>query len=282
MTDKRVKVSSKFPEGYGDLAIQSSDDVVCYFPGPILTHTSTVFRDMFEMPKPGTEEGSSEPLVKITEPVKILEAFLAHLDPNTLTPSIHPGTIKGLLIMADKYQVTKIIRWFEQQATHSRANSETVIVDLPFVLSHPIICLSVAKQFNFQHIVRVAFRELSGCSAKAFQSYMLKLDPIMVFFLYQFRNLRIERYQAYVTRFTDLRGKGCGDCSGVRADWIRKIMLTIQDTPTWPKFKEAFDQGLKNPCEECKNHWSLAFVKRLPVWERKSREEESKLPDWPF
>jgi hypothetical protein len=208
MTDKQVRVSSKFPEGYGDLAIQSSDDVVCYFPGPILTHTSTVFRDMFEMPKPGTEEGSSESLVNITEPVKILEAFLAHLDPSTLTPSIDPDTIKGLLFMADKYQVTKIIHWFEQEVMHFRANSEAEIVDRPFALAHPIICLSVARQFNFQHIGKIAFRELSGCSSKVFQSYILKLDPVMLYFLYQYRNHRIARYRACVTRLTDLRGIG--------------------------------------------------------------------------
>jgi hypothetical protein len=279
MTDTPLKVSSKFPEGYGSLAIQSCDDVVCYFPGPILTHTSTVFRDMFEMPKPGAEASSSNYLVKITEPITILEAFLAHLDPNALTPSIDPETIKDLLCMADKYQVTKILLWFEQEARVRRTVLEAETVGSPFVITHPITCLSVASLFNFQHIGRIALRELSGCSSKIFLSCILQLNPVTLHFLYRLRNRRIARYQAYVAILTELRGEGCKYCTVLRPEWIRKFVLILQDTPTWAKFKEALNRGLEMPCGNC---WSAVFVDKIPVWEKKIRQEDSKLPDWPL
>jgi hypothetical protein len=65
-------------------------------------------------------------------------------------------------------------------------------------------------------------------------------------------------------------------------NWIRRIMLTIQDTPTWPKFKEAFGRGLLKPCGECENHWSAAFVEHILEWEIELHQEDSKLPNWPF
>jgi hypothetical protein len=282
MTDTPLKVSSKFPEGYGNLAIQSCDDVVCYFPGPILTHTSTVFRDMFKMPKPEAEASSPNSLMKITEPIEILEAFLAHLDPNALTPSIDPDTIKDLLCMADKYQVAKILLWFEQEARLRRSDSEAETVSSPFVITHPIVCLSVATRFNFQHIGRIALRDLSGCSSKVFLNCILKLNPGMLYFLYQLRNRRIARYQKYVARLTELRREGCEYCTGLRAEWIRRFVLTIQDTPTWAKFKETFNDGLTTPCRRYDTCWSVAFVDKVPVWEKEIRQEDSKLPDWPL
>lgn len=282
MTDKPVKVSSKFPEGYGNLAIQSSDDVVCYFPGPLLTHTSTVFRDMFEMPKPGAEASSSDSHVKITEPVKILETFLTHLDPNVLTPSINPATIKDLLCMADKYQATKILRWFKQEARVRRSDSEAKTVGAPFMITHPIICLSVATQFNFQHIGRIALRELSTCSTEGFLTCILEVAPVMLHFLYQLRNLRISQYQAYVATLTQLRGEGCENCTASRAEWIRKIMLTIQDTPTWDKFKVALIAVLKAPCRPCNKYWTSVLAAKLPVWEKEIHQEDANFPDWPL
>lgn len=90
-----LKISSHFPKGYGDLAIQSSDDVVCYFPGPILGHMSEVFRDMLSLG--GSNECNKVP-IKVTEPIAILELFLTHVDPIQLPPAIDPFTIEVSLI----------------------------------------------------------------------------------------------------------------------------------------------------------------------------------------
>jgi hypothetical protein len=232
---------------------------------------------MFEMPGP-----KEEALVKITEPIQILEAFLAHLDPNALTPLIDPDTIKDLLCMADKYQVTKILLWFKQEARLRRSDLEAKTVGAPFVITHPILCLSIATRFNFKHIGRIALRELSTCSSKVFLNCIAELNPLMLHFLYQLRNRRIALYQVYVAKLTEISEAGCVYCSGSRAEWIRRFVLSMQDTPTWAKFKEAFSRGTKIPCRRCGTCWSLVFADKVPVWEKEARQEDSKLPDWPL
>jgi hypothetical protein len=74
MSSTQPTISSKFPEGYGDFAIQSSDNSICYFPSQVLSHVSSVFRDMLTVATP--DEGR-KPL-QIDEPVQDLENFLTH------------------------------------------------------------------------------------------------------------------------------------------------------------------------------------------------------------
>jgi hypothetical protein len=282
MTDTPLKVSSKFPEGYGNLAIQSSDDIVCYFPGPILIHTSIVFRDMFEMP--GSE--SKEAPVKVTEPIKILELFLTHLDPDKLSPPIDSATIVDLLCMADKYQVTKIVRWFKQEARLRHSELEADTGDDPFVITYPIICLSIATRFNLEHIGRIALRELSSCSTEVFLKCILLLDPVILHRLYQLRDKRAARYQAYVSTLTDhtatMRGKGCEYCTGKRAEWIQYMTMAVQHTPKWSRFKEAFHKGRYWRCVPCKISWTQCFSDRITLLEEAAQKEECELPDWPL
>jgi len=104
MPKSTLKVSERFTEEYGDFALQSSDKVVCYFPRHILSHVSPVFRDMFNQGIPASQ------FVQLTEPSIMVELFLAHLDPNALTPHIDPETIAGLMVMAHKYQTNIILR----------------------------------------------------------------------------------------------------------------------------------------------------------------------------
>jgi hypothetical protein len=69
----------EIPEGYGDFAIQSSDNGICYFPSQVLSHVSSVFHDMLAVATP--DEGRI--FVQIDESLQDLENFLTHIDPNT-------------------------------------------------------------------------------------------------------------------------------------------------------------------------------------------------------
>lgn len=158
MTSVQPTVSSKFPEGYGDFGIQSSDKAICYFPSQVLSHVSSVFRDMLNV---ATSDEGKKP-VPIDESIQDLEVFLKHIDPNTFFVSIDPNNIRQLLKMADKYHVGRILQWFEHESTISRASSLHTIVQEPFTTTHPRLALELAIQFDFKDTGRIALRELAG------------------------------------------------------------------------------------------------------------------------
>ena len=110
MPKSTPKVSERFPEEYGDFALQSSDEVVCYFPRHFLSHASPVFRDMFNVNNYSDQQKPAPQSVQLTESSITVELFLTHLDPNALTPHIDPETIAGLMVMAHKYQTNIILR----------------------------------------------------------------------------------------------------------------------------------------------------------------------------
>jgi hypothetical protein len=274
-----LKISSKFPEGYGDFSIQSSDDVVYYFPGAILSYISCVFRDMFKSAGSDERAKASETPLKITEPIAILEVFLTHLDPEQLTPLIDPDTIEGLLQMADKYQTSKILRWFEREASMVHGNIDSP--GKPFMIAHPLITSSLACRFDLENIGRAALRELSGCAAQMVYDHTTYLDPRIYRELYVLRKRRVDRYVDWIRTLSGWTGEdlGCGHCTNHRGRWIWRMMRDVQNAPTWVTFTAAYEVGRGKKCSTC---GSICFDKFILGWKGEAEVNEAILPEWPL
>ncbi len=104
MSASRPKVSGRFLEGYGDFALQSGDEVVCYFPRHILSHVFPVFRDMSDIKNYSDQQRN----------LYRSRSRASHLDPNVLTPHTDPETIGGLMI----------IRGFEHEILMQRTKND--------------------------------------------------------------------------------------------------------------------------------------------------------------
>jgi len=77
--------------------------------------------------------------------------------------------------MADTYQIKKILRWFELEAGVMYGNIDSP--GEPFIMTHTLICLSLACRFDLENLGRVALRELSGCAAQIVYDHTKYLDP---------------------------------------------------------------------------------------------------------
>ena len=124
MSLDKLTVSSKFPEGYGDFAIKSGDGVICYFQKQLLSLTSIVFNDIFTISDASQGE-SSDGASRQVDVVENVESFPTLIDPRLSNPPIDRDTIHDLLQMADKYQTSSILQWFEQEALVEHVNHAT-------------------------------------------------------------------------------------------------------------------------------------------------------------
>jgi hypothetical protein len=294
-------VSTKFPEGYGDFVLRSQDGVLCSFPSTILRHASCVFKDMLAL---GPEEGSTSTTVApvdVTESINTLELFLTHLDPNDIPPPIDPNTIEGLLQAAHKYQTSKILRWFEVEATVTRKNEATRTSHNALVISHPMLTLALAVQFDLVETIRIALREISGCHSNILsentQQFTFPLYPAVL----RLREQRLIRYENWIgvlansetseivellfmekprSKVTRDVPKFCMLCTAKRSEWILGMMKAVKQRPQWKSFIAAYD--VEHRCGQCDRSWNDYFRSQLWDWSQEAKREEDKLPDWPM
>lgn len=97
-TEMTIVTSERFPEGYGDFVLQSSDGVQFHVPKYIMSHSSPVFKDMFSLCEPG--ENSTDPL-PLPHESTTLDLFLCHIDPCQSKPQFNIDNVANLLEMAE-------------------------------------------------------------------------------------------------------------------------------------------------------------------------------------
>jgi hypothetical protein len=192
--------STKFPPGYGDFALQSNDNVVCYFPRYLLEYMSPVFKDMFSLPEPNTShpmgKSPTPPPLKLTENSAVIEALLEHIDPKSKRGlPIKPDVILELLEAAQKYQISTITKWFVGHVGLPQIDdsSETPVFLESFTVTHPQLTLTCALRFDFPSIGKTALRELAGCPASIIQLESEDLPSRVYKYQCQLREVRIER-----------------------------------------------------------------------------------------
>lgn len=304
MNKTSPKISAKFPEGYGDFAIRSSDGVVCYFPKYTLIHASSVFRDMLEL----GSTSSPKLVVDVEEPATVLEDFLIHLSSGPIHPIDH-STIEQLLRMSDKYQVDSIMEWFEKEAVCQRRNQITSTIDEAFLIRFPLLTLSLAIRYNLISTIKGAFREVAYSDVDVLLQCPDSLGISVFQELCQKRSQQIERYMTWIEFMADhgplqnRRMTGvihssprvndrsplvnrdgsdlmtCVHCTGLKAKWLIQMGRAVQKCPKWTSFINVFEEP--RSCGKCHQKWDQYFRPYIRDWEKEALREEKKLPNWP-
>lgn len=304
MDKKELTVSSKFPEGCGDFAIESCDGVVCYFPRQVLILTSESFSDMFNISEEGNTKQIDKARVSVEEKSEDLELFLTHLDPRVLTPTIGPHTIEPLLQMAHKYRADSIMRWFEREVVLLHVNRSTLESWESLLITHPMEVLQMAIRFGLEGTIGVALKEVSGCHRDHVTKKARHLDFPLYLEVCRLRQVRLQRYQGLIdvlskqrittiqnkvpsyshssrylpTTLDDSDIKVCMKCATKRGSWVLAIERAVQEAPRWSTFIHTYEDSSK--CEGCELSWPAHFRQEIAGWKKIVEKEEAVIPVW--
>ncbi|PVG00429.1 hypothetical protein CPB86DRAFT_755104 [Serendipita vermifera] len=304
------KESERFPRTYGDLGMQCHDGVTCYFPKHLLTYMSPVFKDMIEISSPDApSDPNSDHSLRLTETSTVLEAFLEHLDPNTVTLTIDEQTIEGILEASRKYQVDKVMRWFEVEVISLRSAPPDPAAATSLLTTNPLLVLHLADVYGLTQTAKQACRFLAGCQGSLLKKGDINLRLVVYLHVRKLRETRVTRYEGYLDqlakrrrkyskeRYRELRDENgpdfgrnvyedgvinpCLGCIAERASWVLGIRKAIAKSPNWNTFQTAY-QTRSAFCPTCKVSWSDYFGRYVEDWEKDSGIKEKELPDWPF
>jgi hypothetical protein len=291
MDQSTLRDSTKYPPGYGDFALQCSDNIVCYFPRHLLEYMSPVFKDMFSLAAEAIDSHSrtqsSQPPLKLTESSAVIEALLEHIDPKSkrVLP-IYPDIILGLLDAAQKYQISTVIEWFaEQGCLHHEETTSGEVVG-PFTSTHPALALECALQFELPHIGKLALRELASAPSSKIQLGGTDLPSRVYKHQCHLREARVKRYRGYISQISAalnvkcLSGKPCSKCLGILCIWVLTMERAVVDRPGWQSFLEAYETG--GACGRCGLKARDHFPEYPQKWEQEAKKAEDELPEWPF
>jgi len=289
-------VSTIFPEGYGDFVLRSQDKVLCYFPSAILGHASCVFKDMLSLGPKEVSTSTTVAPVDVAESINTLELFLTHLDLNRVPPPINPNTIEDLLRAAHKYQTNRILHWFEAEATVNREHVATRTSNEALVISHPMLTLALAVQFDLVDTIPIALRELSGCNSHMLSANTQNITLPLYLAVLQLRERRLDRYEGWIRVLAketpskmavvyDAFGREvvesvCMLCTAKRSEWILGMMKAVKQSPQWKSFIAAYEVGHR--CDNCDRSWNDYFRSHLKIWIDEAKRDEDTLPDWPM
>lgn len=107
-----------------DIILRSSDKVDFLVYKVILSKASSVFKNMFSLPQPGTHiKQDSRPIIDVAENGKVLAALLSVIYPGTLTmvDSLSLNDLLATLAAADKYDMAIASRRLLIESTNSKA-----------------------------------------------------------------------------------------------------------------------------------------------------------------
>ncbi|KAG8812596.1 hypothetical protein FRC17_001950 [Serendipita sp. 399] len=196
-----TKVSERFPEGYGDVSLQSSDGVICYFPKSVLSYASEYLRGIFHPPpSPDEDDLFRKTIVNpqvVAERAEILEPLLDYIDPKTVSPPLDPKTISDIMEAARKYDIPVIFHWFQREVNlryHDFKSGRTIE---PFLLCNPLITLSIAAKHNLETIGKLAIAELLGCRSEHLDSTNVGVPIEILDRIRKSRKARIKGYMVW-------------------------------------------------------------------------------------
>ncbi|CAG7850761.1 SubName: Full=Uncharacterized protein {ECO:0000313/EMBL:CCA78026.1} [Serendipita indica DSM 11827] len=160
---EQTRRSDEFPQGYGDVELISSDKVIFSFHRYLLCHCSPIFKDMFVVGTSKSPTNDSIPYVILSEDSATLDALLRFFDPEKEPLPMNNETIVGLLEAARKYQVPRVMKWWEREMQIDLVATQKA------KLQHPMLCLVLADRYGVRNVARVAARELIKAPADELQ-----------------------------------------------------------------------------------------------------------------
>ncbi|KIM30607.1 hypothetical protein M408DRAFT_328149 [Serendipita vermifera MAFF 305830] len=245
--------SPRFGEGYGDIVLQSSDNVRFHFPKVLLEYASPFFKDLFSIGSHAENAGNvnnSQPLI-MEENSVALDSLLQWIDPRQSIPEISRETIWSVLRVAHKYQVEKFISYIAATISQDSACACTTRTQSRGLLaSDPMLILSLAEQYQLPDIARLALRQLTADPLEKLLAGNAIISHKLWTHLLYLRKQRTDWFLAYIDRFTSStpqnRRDVCSQCFSCLMEWTKRVHVA----PSWQSIQQNASQMTPN-CPNC-------------------------------
>jgi hypothetical protein len=260
-----LRISKDFPEGYGDILLQSSDAENFHFPSFLLAYSSPVFKDMFELaPKANKDVGEQTQEQKRRDPIVLSEdavtirGFLLHIDPLKIPLPIRKGTIKPLLEAARKYQLSTVLQWFEREVEKAVNTTRVASQERkPLIEQDPLFVLSLATEYGAQELIpKAILAAVNGAPMKEGDI----LDDQQYRLIHSLRQKRVEKYLSNIDRVArvELAELSKCACGATYSGWLIDVTKVILKEPLW----ESFEASIKSH-DKCLAKWSILFTRDM-------------------
>ncbi|KAG8812595.1 hypothetical protein FRC17_001949 [Serendipita sp. 399] len=285
-SSSKKKTSERFPAGYGDFVLKSSDGVVFHFSRSILAYMSDFFRGMFELPATEKNQGTARKPLVLTETAAAIEVFLQQIDPKNPTPTIDHDTVIELLEMARKYQVQTIFDRFQimMRREHDQYTG--------LLFSRPLAVLYIAMQHDLEMVGKWALQELMQCSSRRIENDEVEIPAKTFQYIHRLRRERLRKLQAYIDVITKSNTTvdppsvtTCARCSTLRSELLLHLERSIEKNPNWSTFNGICILAPDKKCPQCRKvKPGLIDVPKSQYaqWAKEMRDLEESLPPWPI
>jgi hypothetical protein len=252
--------SSIFPPGYGEFTFKSCDNVIFHFPRFLLSHSSPIFRDMYEVADSGGED-----VLKLAEDCETLEYLLRHIDPAQKRPDLDWQVISRVLSAADKYQIQNVIPWFEKEVALEVAKAS------PPTIQEPLLCFELATHYGLPSTARIALRQLTISSTQEIEKNKTAGDHLIKKILI----LRAERIQWLTDVILQLGNEYTSNNCKLyfhKMPFLTWARAVIQAIAVEPSSRVVFSPIVK--VGSCSCQWPYLS----PDWKEKILAKERELP----
>lgn len=272
------KISTYFPKGYGDLHIQSADDVSLYIPRYLIGHVSPVFKDMFDIGP--AANGEEEDTVRLVEDAQTLENLFRYVDPNVDKPTMEVNELWNVVAAARKYGMDGTVKRLRDALTAPMIVKESLHSNL--VMMHPLPVAVLAYTFDFHEETRLALREMTRMHIDALIKNQQKcVIPSNLFqHILSLRRGRVAWFKSkvkYIYMWTNAKAD-CPQCLRYRAYQVHDTMVKVDDHPVFEVFKtELFKPDQKCSCGQP----AVPYNAIMSKWESEAKNVEGMLPPLP-
>ncbi|PVF96032.1 hypothetical protein CPB86DRAFT_787455 [Serendipita vermifera] len=273
-SEQHLRHSSKFPEGYGNLALRSSDNMIFHFPLFLLAYVSPVFKDMCEF---GGNTSNSE-VIQMSEDSKMIDHILSFIDPEQETPNFSWENIEEVLLVAEKYQIKSILRWFQKEV---RTEAE-IGKGWRTAVEKPMLCLGLGIQYGYPEVAKLGLRDLLRCHVS-----QLAFHPaVSAHLAKEILTLRAERTSRICRAILSVEDRSREtskrfQCSIHRASspfWRNTILSGACHHPNW-SYITNYLQGITPNSYQAKCSCELPYIPT--ELNQEMQELENKVPDLP-
>ena len=270
--------STRFPEDYGDCALESSDGVIFHFPRCLLRHSSIFFKNKLDV-----HPSSPEPIqhIVLEESSEILELLLIHMDPTMKTERVTEDILEPLLSVSLRYGVSHIKRGLMEGVLTGRVDPRTGEEISALIYSNPFSILRLAHRYDLADMGRQALREILRWSEDDLGEEIETLPKEFRIYIRRVRKERTAEYQQRLGRLLKMRSaprSQCSNCSKSRIELFVSLERVAHERPCWSAFSEVVETEGYWSCKECRNESSLGCPDN---WEKERTEVEQVLPEWP-
>ncbi|KAG8843686.1 hypothetical protein FRB91_003193 [Serendipita sp. 411] len=267
MATSTLTVSTSFPEGHGDFKLISSDGVTFHFPRYLLCLMSPSFEGMFDVI--GNDAQPQE--LNMVENSTTVDQFLRFLDPRMKVLPLNFETVAPLLETARKYEVPKILEWWEEQVV---VKVDGIAPDKTS-LRKPMACLALASRFDLPNTARLAFRDLVKAPSKDLITD-IRFESQLFCRLIQLREERVAWFINKITTYHNAVSTDCRSCYVSHEQLsraLRTIVTDIGKEPSWATLNRHMAAWKACPV----NHF-YASQTVFNSWQKEILELESSLP----